>query len=181
MHHFIMLTCNAKFQRPNWFPLYLYFQTMLSVFDKEFVRWCLRRVSFDKELFGTIISPEVPSKADFGVLIWDPIKKYGCNLQCPIHHPSLKHTNSYTDDSVKGQSPRLVYDFDRGVLLVSARYFCSACEMYYLSHNELITSQLSADQEAPFLLFHQASITKTAFHQLSSLVTLGNVCNIMDN
>ena len=143
--------------------------------DQTFLELCISRCQKDPLLFGTSILPPRGNSACYGVMVWDPITSFGIDLVCPSSNHTLKRTEYYVNNSRKGESPRLLFDSQRVILLVSSKYKCMQCSAQYLAHDEELLKQIDTKHYVPFVLFHRNAVTKTALHSVVASVITGNL------
>ena len=120
------------------------------------------------------------------ILLWNPLAGHDVALKCPAHDIHLHETEHWAHSkSFKSKSPRLLYDLNENVLLVSRLYVCSICaaearythDSFFLAHHPEVMSQMPNLSIPPFHLFSHSGITRGAYEFIINLALAGTTFN----
>ena len=108
------------------------------------------------------------------VLLWDPSTQtpfVKVGLECPVCHCKvIKKTwrTGYT----QGKDPRILYSFDKAILLLGATYLCQN-KHETISYDPRISAYYKSKSSLPFILGHRCGFTREFFNNLVSHLSQG--------
>lgn len=111
------------------------------------------------------------------ILLWDPLSYFPeLVLLCPsCQEKNIEehlHPICWKDCSNDYDQPRLLFGLRNDVLLVGRVYFCRN-KHQILSHDQGILSQVKADFQPPFVLFHKSGVTRELCRFFISHISAG--------
>lgn len=109
------------------------------------------------------------------VLLWDPFTQFASlvqgGMQCPVCKAKITNKHWRVGHS-QGTQPRLLYSFDKTMLLVGVMYTCEN-QHKLLSYDPRITQLLQSKDSLPFVLGHRAGFTRDFFNNLVNHMSQG--------
>lgn len=105
------------------------------------------------------------------LILWCPMTMHRLKIMCPKHHTTLKATYWQCKNDIWRQ-PRLVYDMNGNILLVSRMYICSR-ECRFLSSDTQVLDMISNLIYVPFTLFHKCGYTDTLKEHINGQICVG--------
>ena len=147
--------------------------------DVDYFQLCID--DFQNSQHFSIFGSYSPSKEQYvtcpAVILFHPMKDklnlFSCINPMCTKKSELEFKNQWTTRKSGTYSPRILLGYNRGAVLVSAKYSCISCQSVFLAHDDRLLDNVSNLSSLPFQLFFRTGYTQEAINVILDSVACG--------